>query len=156
MGASAKFKLNLDKDFDYIKNKKAEQAAKDAAAKPAPKPAAAKPVAVVGNMDMHKLNSDKTNIHKVNIHKPEKQEPIRPRTREPQSVAALRDILREKLAGHAEAVVKMAEIAREIGFSTSWMQFAMKRLVESNEFIFTRYAEGKIRGTKVTALKEMK
>ena len=141
---AAKFQLNLEDDFDFIKKKKGEQTAKSAV----------EPAAIVDNVDIHNLNThepniQKLNIHNPNIHKPNTNNPAR--RREPQSVAALRQSLYEKLAGRDEIVVKMTEIAREIGFSTAWMQFAMKCLAENNEFVFTRYAEGKLRGTRVVA-----
>ena len=161
---AAKFKLDAE-DFDFVKHSKEEQAQKAAKGtrekqvKEIYIDIANKQETKVDNMDVdiidnHNMDVDiidkhKTNIYKLNKHKTDMQPPLRARIREPQSVAALRDILLEKLGGQKEIIVKMADIAKEINFSLSWMQFAMKYLAERNEFVFVRYAKGKSRGMKV-------
>jgi hypothetical protein len=152
---AAKFKLDLDTDFNFVKKSKQEQTRKTAK-----KQQQLSRKSNDDNVDINKLNIDKldsdimnmqkTNIDNINIHNADMQKKPSRREREPQSVEALRKILLAKLDGKKEMVIKMTEIATEIGFSLSWMQFAMKYLTEHNEFVFTRYAEGKLRGMKVT------
>jgi hypothetical protein len=157
---AAKFKLDLEDDFNYVKQSKEEQAAKTEK-----KPIVEKKKRVAQKTNIDKVNIDETNIDnmnvyennkqninidKVNIHNIDEQKNSRPRSREPQSVSALREVLLAKMSGQKEIVVKMTEIANEIGFSLSWMQFAMKYLAEHQEFTFARYAAGKTRGMKVT------
>lgn len=152
---AAKFRLDLEDDFNYVKQSKEEQAAKTEK-----KPVVEKKKRITKKTNIDKVNIDNmnvdntdkqhTNIHEVNIHNIDEQKSFRPRSREPQSVGALREVLLAKMSGQKEIVVKMTEIANEIGFSLSWMQFAMKYLAEHQEFTFTRYAEGKTRGMKVT------
>lgn len=147
---AAKFRLDLEDDFNYVKQSKEEQAAKTEK-----KPVAEKKKRITKKTNTDKVNIDNIdkqniNIHEVNIHNIDEQKSSRPRSREPQSVGALREVLLGKMSGQKEIVVKMTEIANEIGFSLSWMQFAMKYLAEHQEFTFTRYAEGKTRGMKVT------
>jgi hypothetical protein len=138
----AKFKLDLGKDFDFVRQTKKEQTNRPAK----------KPEPPQRKTDADKTNSDNINIDNMNIHKQDKQKGNNRRKREPQSADALRGILLAKLNGKNETVVKMTEIAGEIGFSVSWMQFAMKYLAERGEFSFSRYAEGKIRGMRVTRI----
>jgi hypothetical protein len=147
MTMPAKFKLDTT-DFDFVKHSKQEQAEKDMQKPSEPE---------VDKMDDHKTNIHKTNIDKNDIHnykediyKINKHANTRVRKRDPQSVIALREALSGKLGDGKEVVVKMTEIAEEIGYTTSWMQFAMKYLGERGEFVFTRYAEGSSRGMKVT------
>lgn len=145
--SKSKFTVDVT-DFDFIKNSKQEQAEKNM-----PKPRELKtdnhkmniPKINVDNINIDKVNVDKTNIHKIN-----KQNNARVRKRDPQSVMALREALTGKLGNETEVVVKMTEVAKEIGYTTAWMQFAMKYLAERGEFAFTRYAEGTSRGMKVT------
>ena len=154
---AAKFKVNLDDEFDFIKQQKQDQGEAPAKAKaPARRKQSAKKANVdkvnsdktnIHNMDKQNMNNHKVDIHNINSNKLNKQK--RPRTREPQSVTALREALLKKLNGQSETVVKMTEIAKEIGFSPSWMQFAMKQLSDRGEFTFTRYAKGKIRGMRI-------
>ena len=101
----------------------------------------------IHNLNINKEDIDNINAHKLNMQIEDKQR--RSRGREPQSVTALREALLEKLGEQEEIVVKMKEIAEEINFSLSWMQFSMKYLAEHNEFVFSRYAKGKERGMKV-------
>ena len=141
---AAKYAVDLEDDFAFVKQSKQEHSEKIL---PKPKKTTKKP-----NINIDKVNSDNMNINRTDIHTIDKEKTKRPRHREPQSVTALREILLEKLDGQKETVVKMTEIAKEIGFSPSWMQFAMKYLSEHNEFTFIRFAEGKSRGMKIQAL----
>jgi hypothetical protein len=130
-----KFKLDAA-DFEFIKQSKQEQAEKNGQ----------KAHETEGNI----INNHKTDIHKMNIDVINKRKNPHVRRRDPQSVTALRESLARKLGDEKETVVKMTEIAKEIGYTTSWLQFAMKYLTERGEFNFTRYAQGTDRGMKIT------
>jgi hypothetical protein len=132
---TSKFKLDAT-DFDFIKQSKQEQAEKDGQK--------------TRELDVDIINNHKADIHKVNIDNMNKRKSPRARRRDPQSVTALRESLARKLGGEKEAIVKMTEIAKEIGFTASWLQFAMKYLIERGEFNFNRYAQGSDRGMKIT------
>ena len=76
----------------------------------------------------------------------------RPRNREPQSVTALRAAILNALDSKTSGVIKLDKIAKEIGFSRSWLTTAKSYLAEHGEFSFERWAEGADRGTQVTKL----
>jgi hypothetical protein len=131
---TTKFKLDAA-DFDFIRQSKQEQAEKDGQR--------------THETDVNIINNHKADIHKVNIDNMNKRKSPRARRRDPQSVTALRESLARKLGDKKEVIVKMTEIAKEIGFTVSWLRFAMKYLTEHGEFNFTRYAQGSDRGMKI-------
>jgi len=129
---TAKFKLDIEEEFGFIKKSKQEQTEKKSDK--------------ITKFQPHIENGDvnKTNIQNMNIYNMNKQ-----KKRVPASVIALRSRLLEILGDNQETIIKMKDISQDIGYSLSWMQFAMKNLIETGEFTFIRYAEGKTRGMKV-------
>ncbi|MDR0295505.1 MAG: hypothetical protein LBH91_04850 [Prevotellaceae bacterium] len=151
---AGKFTLDIEDEFAYIKQSKQKQANKTQDETDISN-------SHVDNIDVNNINVDNINIDNIDIQKKNnhimyiKKQHIH-KKREPSSVIALRSQLLLILGNNKEIIIKMKEIAQDIGYSLSWMQFAMKYLTDAGEFTFTRYAEGKYRGMKVRKLSSPK
>lgn len=136
----SKYGLDIKAAFEKVQQLKDEES--QTAGNPAPVPAPIKKLRKKSNID--KINIEKNNIGNINVEQNNidiKKQPKQKRER--QSVTALRAALLRRLGNEKQTLVKLGEIAEEIGFDLSGLHSAKKELADRGEFTFMRYIQGK-------------